>query len=82
MANTRNLRETEIQRVVQEAKDDLDACLVSPMWGYIDPKALGRQHKAVYVGDGSDGPGSKHGQDHRPHRDPVHFHYGCVPLQR
>ena len=31
--------------MVQGAKNDLDACLVSPMWGYIDPKALGRQHK-------------------------------------
>ena len=44
-ARTQTLREAEIQKVVQEAKEDLDACLVSPMWGYIEPQALKRQHQ-------------------------------------
>ena len=42
---TQTLRESQIRTLVEAAKEDLDACLVSPMWGYIEPQALKRQHR-------------------------------------
>ena len=39
------LSEPEILALVREAQEDQAECLCSPIWGYLNPGALGRQHR-------------------------------------